>query len=391
MVRYEKHCSRVCDFEKCISLIIVLWLIARSEIAAACASRAITGQWWTMRQGGRLRSSVRSRESSSTAGSDPRQKIRDCCRKLIAFMCTQVGVGGLVVGYAILGATGFIAIEGHEDRPENEFVKNKRSTCINRLWNIALAENNFDKRAFVSNANKVLEEFQMDLVHAVRNGYDGRKSNEIWSFPAALMFSLSIFTMIGYGNMVPRTTWGKICTVIYAVFGIPLYVLYFMNMGKVLAQTFRWLYTKVYECSMEDRRRISDDNTAPPPRIIVPSTACLWVMGAYVAAGTVMFAQWEKWSLLDSTYFCVTSLCKIGIGDFVPGANILDSKGGNNTKLVMNFVYLLLGMGLMAMCYNLMREVVRVKMRDLKTDITYCFEDIRLRAVACYRRRNSLD
>jgi len=39
--------------------------------------------------------------------------------------------------------------------------------------------------------------------------------------------------MNGYGNVVPKTMLGKAATVVYAVFGIPLYVLYFRNMGKV--------------------------------------------------------------------------------------------------------------------------------------------------------------
>ena len=30
-----------------------------------------------------------------------------------------------------------------------------------------------------------------------------------------------------------RTEWGKIATMVYALFGIPVYILYFMNMGKV--------------------------------------------------------------------------------------------------------------------------------------------------------------
>ena len=33
----------------------------------------------------------------------------------------------------------------------------------------------------------------------------------------------------------------------------------------------------------------------------------------------VMFAEWEGWNYIDSVYFCVTSLAKIGFGDFVPG------------------------------------------------------------------------
>ncbi len=55
--------------------------------------------------------------------------------------------------------------------------------------------------------------------------------------------------------------------------------------------------------------------------MIVPSTTCLYVMVSYLVLGTVMFAAWEGWEYLDAVYFCVTSLLKIGFGDFVPGTN----------------------------------------------------------------------
>ena len=38
-----------------------------------------------------------------------------------------------------------------------------------------------------------------------------------------------------YGNIVPRTHYGKIATMLYAVLGIPVYILYFRNMGKEIA------------------------------------------------------------------------------------------------------------------------------------------------------------
>jgi potassium channel subfamily K protein len=50
-------------------------------------------------------------------------------------------------------------------------------------------------------------------------------------------------------------------------------------------------------------------------KVIVPSTACVWVMMVYLLAGTIMFAEWEGWNYLDSLYFCVTSLCKVLVTD----------------------------------------------------------------------------
>lgn len=190
-----------------------------------------------------MRSSVRSRDSSSTStGVDPREKVKDCCRKLVAFMCTQVGVGGLVVCYAIFGAIGFISIETQVEYTHVSEMLHLRKNYSERLWIATAADRNVNVlniTAFKNNAELLLKEFQIEVVHAVKNGYNGKTVQEVWSLPAALMFCLSVFTMIGYGNMVPKTSWGKGATVVYAIFGIPLYVLYFLNMGKVLAHTFK--------------------------------------------------------------------------------------------------------------------------------------------------------
>ncbi|XP_014262454.1 potassium channel subfamily K member 15 [Cimex lectularius] len=328
--------------------------------------------------------SVRSHASLSSVGSnhDPGFKIRRCCRKLITFMCTQVGVGGLIVGYSIVGAFTFISIEGKHERSEAEQVETLRRDCVEELWKLLNEENVFNKTRWLERASGIIKDFQFGFAQAVKKGYDERPSEEIWSFPAALMFCLSVFTMIGYGNLVPKTKSGKAATVVYAIFGIPLYVLYFMNMGQVLASAFKWFYTKCYRCSLELQREGNQ-----PARVVVPPTACLWVLGAYIATGTIMFAEWENWDYLDSTYFCVTSLCKIGIGDFVPGANIHESESGHQTKLVINFIYLLIGMGLVAMCYNLMKEVIKVKMHDFRNRITICFEFLQLKAIDAYKRK----
>jgi hypothetical protein len=37
----------------------------------------------------------------------PRQNtLKHCCRSVATFMCTQVGVGGIIVCYALVGASG---------------------------------------------------------------------------------------------------------------------------------------------------------------------------------------------------------------------------------------------------------------------------------------------
>lgn len=333
-------------------------------------------------------SSVKSRSSNSTANSDPREKIRDCCRNFIGFMCTQVGVGALIVGYALVGAASFQSIETQPQNGTNLFdsVAELRSKYSLRLWDLTERTNVFNRSEWERGADEEAKHFQQEFVEIVKKGYDRRTPEEVWSFPAALMYCMSVFSMIGYGNMVPKTPWGKGATIIYASFGIPLYILYFLNIGRVLANTFKVLYTWIHECSHEAGGGGDGEDSElnlPAKKVIVPSTAGLWVICLYVAGGTIMFAEWEGWDYLDSVYFCVTSLCKIGFGDFVPGANIADSQGGKQTKLAINFVYVLFGMGLVAMCFNLMREEVREKMAEMREDMRLCMEDIQKRFTRC--------
>lgn len=73
-------------------------------------------------------------------------------------------------------------------------------------------------------------------------------------------------------------------------------------------------------------------------QVIVPSTTCLYVMVSYLLLGTVMFAEWESWGYLDSVYFCVTSLLKIGFGDFVPGTHAALEGSDNSPETQVVFL-----------------------------------------------------
>lgn len=42
-----------------------------------------------------------------------------------------------------------------------------------------------------------------------------------------------IIQCTGYGNLSPRTEWGKVATILYAIIGMPLFLLYLSNIGKL--------------------------------------------------------------------------------------------------------------------------------------------------------------
>ena len=98
--------------------------------------------------------------------------------------------------------------------------------------------------------------------------------------------------------------------------------------------------------------------------VTVPITSCLLVLLTYLVMGAMVFAHWEDWTYLDGAYFCFISLMTIGFGDFVPGKSYIYNfdetipESEANAKLVLGAVYILLGMGIIAMCVNLMQEKI---------------------------------
>ena len=108
-----------------------------------------------------------------------------------------------------------------------------------------------------------------------------------------------------------------------------------------------------------------DNNSVDYRKITVPISITLFLLSSYILLGGLLFTTWEGWSILDGVYFCFITLSTIGLGDLVPGNSINDSDTQAELKLVGCSLYLLMGLSLIAMCFNLMQEEVTAKFRRL--------------------------
>lgn len=79
----------------------------------------------------------------------------------------------------------------------------------------------------------------------------------------------------------------------------------------------------------------------------LPVSVALSVLIAYIAAGSVVFAVLEDWSLFEAAYFAFVSMSTIGLGDYVPTypAYMLGSIG-----------YLVFGLALTSMCLTVLQN-----------------------------------
>ncbi|XP_026319072.1 uncharacterized protein LOC113229625 isoform X3 [Hyposmocoma kahamanoa] len=100
----------------------------------------------------------------------------------------------------------------------------------------------------------------------------------------------------------------------------------------------------------------------------VPIWLCVCLVASYIVAGTFLFKSWEQWAYLDAAYFCFITLTTIGFGDFVPAQG---QRAGNPADAVHSIalcsLYLLFGIALLAMSFNLVQEEVRANVAALAT------------------------
>lgn len=88
----------------------------------------------------------------------------------------------------------------------------------------------------------------------------------------------------------------------------------------------------------------------------VPIMLCISIVVSYICGGAILFSYWEGWDYSDSYYFCFITLTTIGFGDMVPGTAVLSDDA--QLALGLCSLYLLFGMALIAMSFNLVQEEV---------------------------------
>ncbi|VDO32923.1 unnamed protein product [Onchocerca flexuosa] len=355
-------------------------------------------------------------------------RVINLIKRIIAFFFSHVGLCALVIGYALLGAVVFRAVEGPHETFIQSQVTTARQKAVNIAWNatfrylslhpihqgkiIVAVEprkvNKLDREQWERIVHTQVRRFQRKCMWAIKRGYDGKEYglSAQWTFTGAFLYSLTVITTIGYGNTSAKTYFGKTLTILFAIIGIPLMLLFLTNIGDVMAKIFRFFYARSirlkYRLILWHKRRkaaelrhansvvsrfvmanlsgdlfrtahnmqdlltaraqieqleVKESVEAQLQRISVPLSLVFFTMFAYLVAGSVLFCLWEGWTFLDSFYFCYISLTTIGFGDKFPGASVGNDKDAQK-KLVITSVYLLFGMALLAMCFNLAQEEV---------------------------------
>ncbi|VDP08906.1 unnamed protein product [Soboliphyme baturini] len=133
-----------------------------------------------------------------------------------------------------------------------------------------------------------------------------------WDIWSSIYYAMTLYTTIGYGNLAPSTNVGRVVSLIYALFGIPL-LLYILDFtGKALLSSaeraMRWFIASHPNLSM--KLHLKED---------VPLTAITVLFVFWLCFCSALFLLWETdWDFFTSFYFVFISFSTIGLGDVVP-------------------------------------------------------------------------
>lgn len=341
------------------------------------------------------------------------KKNRSCFIKLFSLIFPHLGLLVLVFIYMIAGAFLFQTLEKSariqscQEGASKELViiRRYRQRIFNLLFvNITDDENMSDNETayyienYVQDSNieqnrnfkEIMKEFRTNLIRIQDDyKYTGQNcsTDDSWSFQSAFLFTLSLITSIGYGNIVPITWEGKIVSISYSIIGIPFFLLSIANISQMLSSGFRYVYVKIFNfikrvlCKKQEKME-EDDSTSEVPLFIV-----VFIFSIYILIGAYLFENFENLPFSKSIYFTFVTVATIGFGDFVPGESDDETKRERN--LIITICYIIIGMAMLVMCFDLIQNNIKKNFKLISNKLNKKENKTKLSAINCIETNKS--
>jgi hypothetical protein len=118
----------------------------------------------------------------------------------------------------------------------------------NTGWRIFVNNERFDKLIDEELARMQSKQEKLSDKHDTRSDVS---YNQKWTFSTAMLYSATVITTVGYGNIAPKSILGKIMTCAYAIVGIPIMIMCLTNTSDLLG----FLFNKYYSLAINFAQR----------------------------------------------------------------------------------------------------------------------------------------
>ncbi|XP_052010025.1 potassium channel subfamily K member 5a [Xyrauchen texanus] len=139
----------------------------------------------------------------------------------------------------------------------------------------------------------------------------GDKTFNNWNWPNAVIFAATVITTIGYGNIAPKTSSGRIFCIFYGLFGVPLCFTWISELGKFFGGRAKHLGQYLTKKGVTLRKT----------QFTCTAIFLLWGMLVHLVIPPFVFMSQEGWTYIEGLYFSFVTLTTIGFGDLVAGVD----------------------------------------------------------------------
>lgn len=194
--------------------------------------------------------------------------------------------------------------ESNMDKELNEFIEQFR-----QRHNACLADS--DLNGFI----QLISRFNDKGIPATKNVT--REQN--WSFGQSVFYAGTVLTTIGYGNVSPLTSLGKLFVIVFSLFGLPATLLLLsaiierlMRMTGIVLEYFTAIFIRIID--EIPALNFMDASHAGVVFALLSAVAfgfCLLIIPA------AFYAHIERWNYLEAFYYCFISLSTVGLGNIL--------------------------------------------------------------------------
>ncbi|MBN3273041.1 KCNK5 protein, partial [Polyodon spathula] len=139
----------------------------------------------------------------------------------------------------------------------------------------------------------------------------GNKTFNNWNWPNAVIFAATVITTIGYGNIAPKTSPGRVFCIFYGLFGVPLCLTWISALGKFFGGRAKHLGQFLTKRGVSLRKA----------QFTCTAIFVIWGALVHLVIPPFVFMVTEGWSYIEGLYFSFVTISTIGFGDLVAGVD----------------------------------------------------------------------